>query len=50
MTSDEGVAVQAGWGPMRRSVLLTALSLLIGPNYQEQPLRRISYGAKRTKS
>jgi hypothetical protein len=31
MTSDEGVAVQAGWGPTRRSVLLTALSLLIGP-------------------
>jgi hypothetical protein len=31
MTSDEAVAVQAGWEPTRRSVLLTVLSLLIGP-------------------
>jgi hypothetical protein len=33
MTGDEGVAVQAGWGPTRPSVLLTALSLLIDPSY-----------------
>jgi hypothetical protein len=31
MTSNEGVGVQDGWGPTRRSVLLTALSVLIGP-------------------
>jgi hypothetical protein len=31
MRRKDGVDVQAGWGPTRRSMLLTALSLLIGP-------------------
>jgi hypothetical protein len=35
MRRDEGVAVQAGLGLTRRSVLLTALSLLIGPKLPE---------------
>ena len=31
MRSEDGVDVQAGWGPTRRSMLLSALSLLIEP-------------------
>jgi len=51
MTSDEGVAVQAGSWPTRRSVLLTALSLLIGPKLPGAAATEdSSYGAKPTKS
>ena len=33
MWSEDGVDAQASWGPTRRSMLLTAISLLIGPKF-----------------
>jgi hypothetical protein len=33
MWSEDGVDAQASWGPTRRSMLLTTISLLIGPEF-----------------
>ena len=53
MGSKDGVDVQAGWGSTRRSMLLTTLSLLIGPKFlgatatEDHPMKQHEQGVEK---